>query len=129
MSNLGKSILDILWEELDSIVDRIMDDGGEPRVEGFTADHALSLGKEWGEQRGQAQGVAYAVALLTDPLAPDVPAVRELAMARYDERQADQEAGELIDGVLGAMGTTAGRLVHTALTAQERRDQAERDVT
>lgn len=101
----GKSILEILWDELDSIVDRIMDDG-EPDVDEYEESGESQRGsytplqydigalgtafKEWGEQRGQAQGVAYAIALLTDPTAPDVPGVRAQAMQRWEDRQDDE---------------------------------------
>jgi hypothetical protein len=92
--NIGKSILDILWDELDSIVDRIMEEGApEKWIDDNPEPNEVGVVAEWqayGEQRGQAQGVAYAIALLTDPQDVSVPAVRAQAMQRWEDRQDDE---------------------------------------
>lgn len=38
----------------------------------------------WGEARGRAQGLALAIAILTNPLRPDVESVRAEALARWE---------------------------------------------
>lgn len=102
----GMSVLDIAWQELDDVMDLLMEQGA-PDKESLKADlvdrqiqvsEARQLGdewyntlKEWGELRGQAQGLAFAIAVLTNPYAADVPAVKKEAMARWQNRQ---DAGE-----------------------------------
>jgi len=85
----GRSLLEILWEELDSIIDQLMseDEPDKPKEDlPSIAIGVLCEGyKMWGELRGQAQGVAYAIAVITDPYSPNVPAVREQAMQRWEE--------------------------------------------
>lgn len=96
----GMSVLDILWQELDDAMDLLMDQGA-PEKEAMGAEfgdnntraqaHGLAdewFGtlKEWGELRGQAQGLAFAIAILTNPYAADVPAVKKEAMARWEKR-------------------------------------------
>lgn len=99
----GRSLLEILWEELDSIVDSLMSKGSpstwydEVGRECVSVDHFRTYGKDeelisddpsefqqWAEWRGQAQGVAYAIAVITSPYAPNVPAIREEAMQRWE---------------------------------------------
>lgn len=62
----GKSPIDLLWEELDSLMSELM---ASPSEEG----------------KGHARGVAYALAVLSNPYAPDVDAIRAEAMRRYEE--------------------------------------------
>lgn len=98
----GMSVLDILWQELDDIMDQLMEEGAPDKASlakavmsgSYTiaeasaeADEWYDALKEWGELRGQAQGVAYAIALVTNPYAADVPAVKAEAKARWDARQ------------------------------------------
>lgn len=95
----GKSVLDLLWEELDAVYDQLMEEG-EPSKESLAEElhltSALSVARtlatewygvlrEWGELRGQAQGLAYAIALVTNPYACDVPAVKAEARRRYED--------------------------------------------
>lgn len=63
-----KSLLERMWEELDSIVERLMS--------GAEADD--------GRDPGRAEGVAFCIALITQPYAPDVDKIRQLAMERYE---------------------------------------------
>jgi hypothetical protein len=103
--NAGKSILDLLWEELDEVMDLLMEQGAPDKDSLASELHltsALSVARqlatewystlqEWGELRGQAQGLAYAIAVLTNPYAADVPTVKKEALARWQSRQ---NAGE-----------------------------------
>jgi hypothetical protein len=87
----GRSLLDEMWEEMDSIVrDLMVDwvDGVElPAIGGIgDYDEAMRYGsqmKDWGELRGQAQGVAYCIALVTHSKQRDVDAVRAEAVRRF----------------------------------------------
>lgn len=65
----GKSILEMLWEELDAIVDRIM----------------TEQDSEDGRDPGRAEGVAYCIAVFTNPYLPNLDAIREQAMDRWYE--------------------------------------------
>lgn len=84
----GMSVLDILWQDLDDCMDQLMED--EPRVpKQWGVKPPQEIAKEqraWGELRGQAQGLAFAIAILTNPYAADVPAVKKEAMARWEKR-------------------------------------------
>jgi hypothetical protein len=96
----GMSVLDIAWQELDDVMDLLMEEGA-PDIDTFAEEIQESgrpraklwygVLKEWGELRGQAQGLAFAIAVLTNPYAADVPAVKKEAMARWQKRQ---DAGE-----------------------------------
>lgn len=96
-ANAGRSIIEITWEELDRVMDQLMDDwSGE--TEAYNSDEPLeeSLEEfdledavEFGEVRGQAQGLAYALAVLTNPYAVDVPAIKAEALRRYNERNSE----------------------------------------
>lgn len=91
---LRDTVLGLLWSELDAIVDRLYEDEGMT-VEGLAAaledgvDEAASVANadrwlSWGEDRGQAQGLAYAIAVLSNPRAPDVEEVRAEVARRRD---------------------------------------------
>lgn len=96
----GMSVLDIYWQELDDVMDQLMAEGapdktslaGDLRVGSSVAgaselaDEWYTTMKEWGELRGQAQGLAYAIAVATNPYAADVPAVKKEAMQRWEKR-------------------------------------------
>lgn len=96
--NAGKSLLEKLWEELDSIMGRLMDDG-EPDADEYWNDEDEEGNREfepglfkdackaWGEERGQAQGVAYAIAIITNPYAPNVNGIKVEAYSRWKDRQ------------------------------------------
>lgn len=78
----GRTIVQALleegWKELDTIVELIMSEGEDP---GMSVDGALRRG----ELRGQCQGIAYMLAVLVNPYAPDVEAIREEAMRRWEK--------------------------------------------
>lgn len=82
-----KELLAELWRELDTIVDHIMFQG-EPQSRNTWNPEDLAAVREsfreYGEWRGQAQGVAYAIAVLSNPYKPDVEAVRTEAMERWE---------------------------------------------
>ena len=97
----GMSVLDIMWQDLDDCMDLLMEQGqpdrdslrnelADPKIKfgtaGELADEWYTTLKEWGELRGQAQGLAFAIAVLTNPYAADVPAVKKEAMQRWEKR-------------------------------------------
>lgn len=96
----GMSVLDIVWQDLDDVMDKLMEEGapdkGSMALEFARAniteearelaDEWYTTLKEWGELRGQAQGLAFAIAIMTNPYAADVPAVKKEAMARWRKR-------------------------------------------
>lgn len=70
----GGSIRQMIWAELDDVVDRI-----QKRV---------AKGKEpMKADKGMALGLATAIAIMTNPYAYDVDAIREEAMERWEARQ------------------------------------------
>lgn len=108
----GMSVLDILWQDLDDVMDQLMSEGAPSRsslIQDFTAlgtrdkrgmraalntETANELGgswydtlRDWGELRGKAQGLAFAIAILTNPYAANVPAVKKEAMVRWESRK------------------------------------------
>lgn len=98
----GRTIVQALleegWKELDTIVEHIMSED-EPHVSDFDAgvqyqDIAAAAATEacirYGEWRGQAQGVAYMLAVLTNPYRPDVDAIRAEAMTRWEKGNAEE---------------------------------------
>lgn len=66
----GQTILELLWQELMVVVDRLMSEGQE------SGD---------GKDPGRAEGIAYAIAIMNNPYRPSVDSVREQAMARWEE--------------------------------------------
>lgn len=68
----GKTILELLWEELDAIMERLMS-GGQADDE---------------RDPGRAEGVAYAIAVMQNPYLPNVDNVREQAMERWEQAEA-----------------------------------------
>jgi hypothetical protein len=65
----GRSLVEMMEDELDSIVDRLMSGGAA----------------EDGRDPGRAEGVAFCIALVRQPYNPDIDKVREAAMLRYEE--------------------------------------------
>lgn len=78
----GKSILEMLWERLDAAFERLVADG-EPVMSKGEGDAAEEY-QAYGEQRGRCQGLAEAIAVLTNPYAPDLPAVKAEAQRRHE---------------------------------------------
>lgn len=62
----GKSLFEMLWEELDVIVERIMAEAAD--------EHDV----------GKAQGVAFAIATIQNPYRPNIESVRAEAMKRWE---------------------------------------------
>lgn len=65
------TILQTLWGELDRIVERLL--AGPDAV------------AEDGRDQGRAEGVAYCIAVMTNPYQPDIEAVKTECMRRYRE--------------------------------------------
>lgn len=97
----GRTIIEVLfeelWKELDTVVELIMSEG-EPDREDFgwpPEDMRISeyedAVRQYGEWRGQCQGYAYALAILTNPYKPDIEAIRTEAMERYERGEEDAE--------------------------------------
>lgn len=82
----GKSILEQLWDEMDAHTSRLLSDYAENEftAEALRAKNSAIL--EYGEARGYAQGMAYALAVLMNPYAPNVDAIREQVMDRMEDR-------------------------------------------
>lgn len=68
----GGSARDRLWEDLDTLTDLLMDETD------FT-DGEIN--------RGKARGIARALAILTTPYDPDMDAITDEAMERWEGRQ------------------------------------------
>lgn len=68
-----------LWDELDSVVYRLMTDGWE---RGQLSPEDM---KAWGTDIGQAQGLAFAIAMVYDMLEPNVEWVKAEAMRRWEK--------------------------------------------
>lgn len=104
--HVGRSLLEIYWAELDDIMDIIME-LGEPKtwmneigeecavVEPDRWDdrgvqyEEPSTYQTWAETRGQARGVAYCIAVMTNPYEPKMDDIREEAMERWERRHAE----------------------------------------
>lgn len=89
--NAGKTLLEIIWEDLDRVMDILME-GIIPQYPNANRTLRFSWkqqAEEWqayGEERGQAQGLAYAIAVLTNPYHVDVDNIRLEAMKRWQQR-------------------------------------------
>lgn len=88
----AEALLEELWKELDTVVEHIMAED-EPDVweredDGEESGSPLEWQK-YGEWRGQAQGLAYALAIIANPYQPDVNAIRTEAMERWERGEDD----------------------------------------
>lgn len=90
----GRTIVQALleegWKELDTIVEHIMWEGEPQSRNTWNPDDLAAIREqfqEYGEWRGQAQGIAYMLAVLTNPYQPDIEAIRSEAMQRWEEGQ------------------------------------------
>ena len=72
----GKSLLDLLWEQLDQFVEEL-------QVVADVNEDSTTL---W-EARGRAHATAVCVALVTNPYHPDVDSIKSDAMERWELRQ------------------------------------------
>lgn len=75
----GKSLHEILWDELMTIMDRLM----------------TGCEAEDGRDPGRAEGVAYCIAIFQNPYAPNIDSVRAEAMERWDADMASAEAQDI----------------------------------
>lgn len=81
----GKSILEMLWEQLDAAYERLIADGEPGNAQYSTNQAAWAVDyQRYGEQRGRCQGLAEAIAVLINPYAPDLPAIKTEAKRRHD---------------------------------------------
>jgi hypothetical protein len=69
----GKSLHEILWDELMTIMERLM----------------TGCEAEDGRDPGRAEGVAYCIAIFQNPYAPNIEGVRAEAMERWDQQEAE----------------------------------------
>ena len=74
----GKSLLDLLWEQMDQFVDAVQEPVNQDEFE---------------NAKGRAHGMAVAIALVTNPYHPDVDTIKSEAMERWAER------GDLVESV------------------------------
>lgn len=85
----GQTLQEVIWEEMDAIMERLMT--------GQAAEHDVGL----------AQGVAYCLAVMQNPYLPNVDSVREQAMSRWEK--AEQEAPVLKQAATPAERRSARR--------------------
>lgn len=86
----GKSIIEILWEHLDDVMDKLMEEGKPESWESGSREvGVVGHWQQYGEERGQAQGLAYALAVMTNPYHPDMDGIRANAVKRWEERAAE----------------------------------------
>lgn len=69
--NAGRSILEMLWKELDFQLCKLMALAYETQEQGSA-------------QQGHCLGLAKAIAIMTNPYDPDVDEIRREAMKRYE---------------------------------------------
>jgi len=84
----GRSVLEQIWEELDAIMDRLRSGSPILEAEGWAGV------RDRAELRGRAQGIALAISIITNPYAPDVPAVKVEARRRWEKRNNEGEGKE-----------------------------------
>lgn len=99
-SAAGPSLLDKLWHEMDNVVARLISDGAPAEKPEAIINHGLDRPdplaewadeyRRWGEDRGQAQGLAFAIATIENPYNPNMDDVRARAMERW-QGHADHE--------------------------------------
>lgn len=69
----GKSIIEMLWDHLDTVMERLMTD----------------CQAEDGQDVGMARGIALSIATLMNPYSPNIDHVREEAMERWESKQVE----------------------------------------
>ena len=69
----GRSLLEMMWEELDAVFERLISDN--PAADG--------------RDEGRAEGIATCIAIVQQPYNPNLDSVREEAMARWETREAE----------------------------------------
>lgn len=68
------TLLGQMWNALDAVVDRMMADEQDPD----------------GRDPGRAEGIGLCIAIVVTPYGPDLDAVREEAMVRWQKRQEEE---------------------------------------
>jgi len=81
----GKSLLELIWDELmESYADLV--EQGNPVIDNYMDDSVdPERACDYGQDKGRCLGLATAIAIITNPYAPNVDAVREEAKLRYQE--------------------------------------------
>lgn len=79
----GVSILEMLWRDLDAVVDRIMAEESPKQDKGRS-----------NQDRGRAEAFATAIAYFIQPYRPNVKEVKRDAMRRYHGRQMSSKKKE-----------------------------------
>ena len=75
-ANAGKSIIELVWDEMDAVYGRLM-----------AGEGAVAKG-----DKGMARGLATALAILTNPYAPNVETIRAQAHTRWEAGTDEQDA-------------------------------------
>jgi hypothetical protein len=87
----GKSIIQLIEEELDAVVERLYA-YGPPRDldenirEDGTLGEWVTEVESYNKDRGLAEGIGIALALLYNPYAPNLDAIRSQAVERWESR-------------------------------------------
>lgn len=85
----GKTIRELIWEQLDDAMDALMSTG-KPMWEEIgmaDPDRIAETFRRYGHEQGVAQATAYVLSLFEQPDHPDIDSVRGAAVLRYKERQ------------------------------------------
>jgi hypothetical protein len=81
----ARTLLEMLWDELDAKLDVLMADGEpEPALADSWTGEDVDNYAEWGRQQGRCEGLAYAIAVITNPYQPNVPAIKAEALRRWE---------------------------------------------
>ena len=88
--SIDPSLLEAIWRDLDLEYDCIVngDHGGMDPEEELTEEELDALA--WGEERGRAQGLAKALAIIMSPGHPDMHEIRRIAALRAEHREAEK---------------------------------------
>lgn len=79
----GRSVIDQLWDEMDSVLSHLLGEYGGVTDEDYTVEELGA--RAHGELRGQCQSLAYAIGCMTQPYGErDIDAVRAEAMRRQE---------------------------------------------
>jgi hypothetical protein len=78
----GKNVQNELWAELDAVMTLLVAGEAEP------------------DDKGKAQGLAFALALMTNPYAPNVDGIKALALERAGVEPEEDETDEMWDGLM-----------------------------
>jgi hypothetical protein len=84
---IDPTVLEAIWRELDLEYDTIVhgEHGGCDPEEELTEEELDALA--WGEERGRAQGLAKALAIIMSAGHPDVNEIRRIAALRAETRE------------------------------------------